>query len=111
MLPPAGRSLAWIPLLEDGIITKLSLQEPVKNLNRINERPATGSGQWLGALEPRAGWAGGASWLCHPWCMSFSEVASLTQFDHLQNAGNSDTFHGGQIHVAHLEKDLVPRVI
>lgn len=44
-------------------------------------------------------------------CMSFSEVASLTQFDHLQNAGNSDTFHGGQIHVAHLEKDLVPRVI
>lgn len=37
-------------------------------------------------------------------CMSFSEVASLTQFDHLQNAGNSDTFHGGQIHVAHLEK-------
>lgn len=31
VLPPAGRSLAWIPLLEDGIITKLSLQEPVKN--------------------------------------------------------------------------------
>ena len=43
--------------------------------------------------------------------MSFSEVASLTQFDHPQNADNSDTFHGGQIHVAHLEKDLVPRVI
>lgn len=44
-------------------------------------------------------------------CMSFGEVASLTQFDHLQNADNSDTFHGGQIHVERLEKDPVPRVI
>ena len=28
VLPPASRSLVWLPLLEDGIITNLPLQGP-----------------------------------------------------------------------------------